>query len=47
MSCSRGIAASDTLGVWGEQLIAHADAALYRAKNGGRNQVPLTAPAAA
>jgi diguanylate cyclase (GGDEF)-like protein len=44
MTCSIGIAASDTLGVWGERLIAHADAAVYVAKRLGRNQVQLAAP---
>jgi diguanylate cyclase (GGDEF)-like protein len=43
MTCSIGIAASDTLGVWGEHLIAHADAAVYLAKHGGRNQVQMAA----
>ena len=43
LTCSIGIAASDTLGVWGEHLIAHADAAVYRAKRMGRNQVQMAA----
>ncbi len=47
MTCSIGIAASDTLGVWGEHLIAHADAAVYVAKRLGRNQVQMAAPLAA
>ncbi|HEY1312786.1 MAG TPA: GGDEF domain-containing protein, partial [Steroidobacteraceae bacterium] len=46
LTCSIGIAASDTLGVWGEHLLAQADAAVYVAKRLGRNQayvaVPLT-----
>jgi PleD family two-component response regulator len=32
-----------TLGVWGEHLIARADAALYAAKRLGRNQVQMAA----
>ena len=47
LTCSIGIAASDTLGVWGEHLIAQADAAVYRAKRLGRNQVQMAAPATA
>ena len=47
LTCSIGVAASDTLGVWGEQLIAHADAAVYVAKRLGRNQVHMAAPLAA
>jgi two-component system, sensor histidine kinase LadS len=47
LTCSIGIAASDTLGVWGEHLIAQADAAVYRAKRLGRNQVQMAAPVAA
>ena len=47
LTCSIGVAASDTLGVWGEHLIAQADAAVYRAKRLGRNQVQMAAPAAA
>ena len=47
MTCSIGIAASDTLGVWGEHLIAQADAAVYVAKRRGRNQVQMAAPLAA
>jgi diguanylate cyclase (GGDEF)-like protein len=43
LTCSIGIAASDTLGVWGEHLIARADAALYAAKRLGRNQVQMAA----
>jgi diguanylate cyclase (GGDEF)-like protein len=46
LTCSIGIAASDTLGVWGEHLIAHADAAVYVAKRLGRNQVHMAAPLA-
>ena len=42
-----GIAASDTLGVWGEHLIAQADAAVYLAKRLGRNQVQMAARLAA
>jgi len=41
LTCSIGIAASDTLGVWGEHLIAQADAAVYVAKRAGRNQVQM------
>ena len=47
LTCSIGIAASDTLGVWGERLIAHADAAVYVAKRLGRNQVQMAEPLAA
>lgn len=39
LTCSIGIAASDTHGVWGEHLVARADAAVYAAKRAGRNQV--------
>ncbi len=46
LTCSIGVAASDTLGVWGEHLIAHADAAVYAAKRQGRNCVQV-APLAA
>jgi diguanylate cyclase (GGDEF)-like protein len=41
LTCSIGIASSDTLGVWGDRLVAHADAAVYAAKRAGRNQVFL------
>ncbi len=47
LTCSIGVASSDTLGVWGEHLIAQADAAVYRAKRLGRNQVQVAAPLAA
>jgi diguanylate cyclase (GGDEF)-like protein len=47
LTCSIGIAASDTLGVWGERLIAHADAAVYAAKRSGRNRVQIAMPLAA
>jgi diguanylate cyclase (GGDEF)-like protein len=47
LTCSIGVAASDSLGVWGEQLIARADAAVYAAKSSGRNRVHLALPAAA
>jgi diguanylate cyclase (GGDEF)-like protein len=47
LTCSIGIAASDTLGVWGEHLIAQADAAVYVAKRLGRNQVQMATPRAA
>ena len=47
LTCSIGVAASDALGVWGEALVASADAAVYAAKNAGRNQVHLAPPAAA
>jgi len=39
VTCSIGVAASDRLGVWGEQLITHADGAVYAAKRSGRNRV--------
>jgi diguanylate cyclase (GGDEF)-like protein len=39
LTCSIGVASSDTLGVWGEHLIAQADAAVYAAKRMGRNCV--------
>ena len=41
LTCSIGIAASDTLGVWGKQLIARADEAVYEAKRSGRNRVQM------
>jgi diguanylate cyclase (GGDEF)-like protein len=44
LTCSIGIAASDTLGVWGEHLLAQADAAVYVAKRLGRNQAYLAVP---
>lgn len=47
LTCSIGVAASDTLGVWGEQLINRADAAVYDAKRLGRNQVQMANPTAA
>jgi diguanylate cyclase (GGDEF)-like protein len=47
LTCSIGVAASDTLGVWGQHLIAHADTAQYVAKRSGRNQVHLAAALAA
>ncbi len=39
LTCSIGVATSDMLGVWGEHLIAQADAAVYQAKRSGRNRV--------
>jgi diguanylate cyclase (GGDEF)-like protein len=47
LTCSIGVATSDTLGVWGEHLIAQADAAVYAAKRAGRNRVQVAAPLAA
>jgi len=47
LTCSIGVASSDTLGVWGQHLIAHADTAQYAAKRSGRNQVQLAAALAA
>jgi len=41
VTCSIGVATSDTLGVWGEHLIARADAAVYDAKRSGRNRVRI------
>jgi GGDEF domain-containing protein len=41
LTCSIGIATSDTLGVWGEHLLARADAAVYVAKHAGRNRVHM------
>jgi diguanylate cyclase (GGDEF)-like protein len=41
VTCSIGIASSDTLGVWGEQLITRADQAVYEAKRSGRNRVQV------
>jgi two-component system, sensor histidine kinase LadS len=46
LTCSIGVAASDTLGLWGEHLIAQADAAVYAAKRMGRNQVRMATPIA-
>ncbi len=47
LTCSIGVAASDTLGAWGEPLIAHADTAQYAAKRAGRNQVHIAVALAA
>jgi diguanylate cyclase (GGDEF)-like protein len=47
LTCSIGVAASDTLAVWGQHLIAHADTAVYAAKRCGRNQVQVAAALAA
>ena len=47
LTCSIGVAASDTLGVWGQHLIAQADAAVYAAKRAGRNCVQVATPLAA
>ena len=47
VTCSIGIATSDMLGVWGENLIARADEAVYAAKRSGRNCVQIAAPAPA
>ena len=47
LTCSIGVASSDTLGVWGEHLIAQADAAVYAAKRSGRNRVQMAIAAAA
>jgi diguanylate cyclase (GGDEF)-like protein len=46
VTCSIGVAASDTLGVWGEQLMARADAAVYVAKHSGRNCFHMARPLA-
>ena len=47
LTCSIGVATSDTLGVWGEHLIAQADAAVYAAKRSGRNRVQVAMARAA
>jgi two-component system, sensor histidine kinase LadS len=47
LTCSIGVATSDMLGVWGEHLIAQADAAVYAAKRSGRNRVQVAMPMAA
>jgi diguanylate cyclase (GGDEF)-like protein len=47
LTCSIGVATSDMLGVWGEHLIAQADAAVYAAKRSGRNRVQIAMPMAA
>jgi diguanylate cyclase (GGDEF)-like protein len=47
LTCSIGVATSDMLGVWGEHLIAKADAAVYAAKRSGRNCVQIAMPLAA
>ena len=44
VTCSIGVATSDTLGIWGEPLLAQADAAVYVAKRSGRNQIHLAPP---
>jgi diguanylate cyclase (GGDEF)-like protein len=47
LTCSIGVASSDQLGVWGEALVAQADAAVYAAKRLGRNRVQVAIPLAA
>jgi diguanylate cyclase (GGDEF)-like protein len=47
LTCSIGVAASDTLQVWGQHLLAHADTAQYAAKRSGRNCVQLATALAA
>jgi diguanylate cyclase (GGDEF)-like protein len=47
LTCSIGIATSDTLNVWGEHLLARADAAVYVAKHAGRNRVHMAPSVAA
>jgi diguanylate cyclase (GGDEF)-like protein len=47
LTCSIGVATSDTLGVWGEHLIAQADSAVYDAKRSGRNRVQVAIAKAA
>ena len=47
LTCSIGVASSDPLGIWGEALIAQADAAVYAAKRLGRNRVQVAIPLAA
>jgi diguanylate cyclase (GGDEF)-like protein len=47
ITCSIGVAGSDTVGVWGAQLINLADTAVYAAKRMGRNQVQVAAAAMA
>jgi diguanylate cyclase (GGDEF)-like protein len=46
-TCSIGVAASDSLNCWGDELVARADAAVYVAKGAGRNQVYVAEPVAA
>jgi diguanylate cyclase (GGDEF)-like protein len=41
LTCSIGVASSEPLGIWGEALIAQADAAVYAAKRLGRNRVQV------
>ena len=47
LTCSIGVASSNPLNVWGEALIAQADAAVYAAKRLGRNRVQVAIPLAA
>jgi len=47
LTCSIGVATSDTLNVWDEHLIARADEAVYAAKRSGRNRVKFAMPLAA
>jgi diguanylate cyclase (GGDEF)-like protein len=46
ITCSIGVATSDSHNVWGEELVAKADAAVYVAKGAGRNQVFVAGVAA-
>jgi diguanylate cyclase (GGDEF)-like protein len=47
ITCSIGLAASDTEGLWGKALVARADEALYTSKRSGRNQVRMVEMAVA
>lgn len=47
LTCSIGVASSDPLGIWGDALVAQADAAAYAAKRLGRNRVQVAMPLAA